>query len=194
MRPPLRWSQSMQTLISLVLTAFLFVISAPMASAHQHAHGEQAQQHYDCPMHPEVIGEKGDTCPKCGMNLTPVKGTAEHKKYPHGKHHSNAQGHHGHHGHHDAGKCDNCPKHQGEAKASAKYDCPMHPEVVGEKGDTCPKCGMHLTPVKEAALSAKYDCPMHSEVVGEKGDTCPKCGMNLTPVNTAHGAATHKHH
>lgn len=181
----------MKTLISLVLTAFLFVISAPMASAHQHAHGEQAGQHYDCPMHPEVVGEKGDTCPKCGMNLTPVKGAAEHKKCPHGEHQASASAHHGQH---DASKCDNCPKHKNDAKATVKYDCPMHPEVIGEKGDTCPKCGMNLTPVKDAALSAKYDCPMHPEVVGEKGDTCPKCGMNLTPVNAAHGAATHKHH
>jgi hypothetical protein len=29
------------------------------------------------------------------------------------------------------------------------YACPMHPEVTGNKGDKCPKCGMALTePVK----------------------------------------------
>lgn len=32
------------------------------------------QQLYSCPMHPEVKGEKGSECPKCGMALTePVK-------------------------------------------------------------------------------------------------------------------------
>lgn len=29
---------------------------------------------------------------------------------------------------------------------SAKYICPMHPHIHGEKGDTCPICNMYLTP------------------------------------------------
>lgn len=29
---------------------------------------------YECPMHPDVTGKAGDTCPKCGMKLTPKKG------------------------------------------------------------------------------------------------------------------------
>lgn len=28
-------------------------------------------------MHPEVRGNKGDKCPKCGMNLVPREGTEE---------------------------------------------------------------------------------------------------------------------
>ena len=32
------------------------------------------EQMYACSMHPEVIGKKGDKCPKCGMELSePVK-------------------------------------------------------------------------------------------------------------------------
>lgn len=27
---------------------------------------------YACSMHPEVTGQKGDKCPKCGMDLTEV--------------------------------------------------------------------------------------------------------------------------
>lgn len=38
-------------------------------NAHQHANHDSA---YACPMHPEVKGNKGDKCPKCGMALTPV--------------------------------------------------------------------------------------------------------------------------
>ncbi|GIU27824.1 heavy metal-binding domain-containing protein [Shewanella colwelliana] len=140
----------MKTLISLVLTAFLFVMSAPMAFAHQHAHGEQAVQNYDCPMHPEVTGKKGDTCPKCGMNLEVAKGSADTKNCPHGKHAADANVHH------EKSKCDNCPKHQKHHKVTAKYDCPMHPEVTGSKGDTCPKCGMNLEPVKTASSPAQH--------------------------------------
>lgn len=30
----------------------------------------------------------------------------------------------------------------------AKYACPMHPEVTGNQGDKCSKCGMDLEEVK----------------------------------------------
>jgi len=33
--------------------------------------------------------------------------------------------------------------------AAATYACPMHPEVTGEKGDKCSKCGMALEKVEE---------------------------------------------
>ncbi|WP_284653227.1 heavy metal-binding domain-containing protein [Flavobacterium terrisoli] len=38
------------------------------------AENKSVVQLYSCPMHPEVKGEKGSECPKCGMALTePVK-------------------------------------------------------------------------------------------------------------------------
>lgn len=36
-------------------------------------HSEPATLVYACPMHAEVIGNKGDTCPKCGMDLEEQK-------------------------------------------------------------------------------------------------------------------------
>jgi hypothetical protein len=34
------------------------------------------------------------------------------------------------------------------------YRCPMHPEVTGKEGDTCPKCGMKLEHMDEAPQGA----------------------------------------
>ena len=39
-----------------------------------------AAQKYTCPMHPEVISDKPGKCPKCGMNLVPVKASPTPKK------------------------------------------------------------------------------------------------------------------
>ncbi len=33
------------------------------------------------------------------------------------------------------------------------YACSMHPEVTGQKGEKCPKCGMDLTEVKANSSS-----------------------------------------
>ena len=34
------------------------------------------------------------------------------------------------------------------------YRCPMHPEVTGKEGDTCPKCGMKLEHIDDAPTAA----------------------------------------
>ncbi|GIU01722.1 hypothetical protein C9I43_17240 [Shewanella morhuae] len=67
----------MKNLTNLALMTLLLINTSVFATAapHEHQHGNlspqlQAQT-YICPMHPEVVGTKGDTCPKCGMDLEP---------------------------------------------------------------------------------------------------------------------------
>jgi Cu+-exporting ATPase len=63
----------------------------------------------------------------------------------------------------------------------AKYTCPMHPEIVLDRQQPCPKCGMALDPMGPVVARTEYVCPMHPEIVREAAGSCPICGMALEP-------------
>lgn len=180
----------MKTFISMVLTTFLFLSWAPSVSAHAHQHGAEQSQSYACPMHPEVTGNQGDSCPKCGMDLQAVK----------------AAGH----------QCDSCPnkgKHAHHQMTADTHACPMNPAITGKAGDSCPKCGMELQAMETKGKSCDscphkgksehhkmsadtHACPMNPAITGKEGDSCPKCGMDLMPIATSDKAdqKSHMHH
>jgi P-type Cu+ transporter len=65
---------------------------------------------------------------------------------------------------------------------SAKWSCPMHPEVESDLAGDCPKCGMALERVIVAAPAQQYTCPMHPEIIRDQPGGCPICGMALEPM------------
>jgi len=101
------------------------------------------QQKYTCPMHPEIIQDKPGNCPKCGMNLVPVK-----------QDRANSAGHHQHsdkkpvtdHAGHTSGGAAIANLNSG-AQGFQKYTCPMHPQIVQDGPGKCPLCGMTLVPI-----------------------------------------------
>lgn len=61
---------------------------------------KQQHQKYTCPMHPEIVQDKPGNCPKCGMNLVPVKTEAGKSDSPHQHSDSNPSMGHAGHDHH----------------------------------------------------------------------------------------------
>lgn len=75
------------------------------------------------------------------------------------------------------------------------YTCPMHPEVTGNKGDQCPKCGMTLIPVEIGSNNMSdvtLTAPQHIEA-GRPANLCiviTEHGRNV-PLEVVHEKKMH---
>jgi hypothetical protein len=64
-----------------------------------------------------------------------------------------------------------------------KYECPMHPDVIGKQSDTCPKCGMKLTKVHEEKASSQYKMEFKAVPAVEAGKSAL---LSFTPTLIGH--------
>jgi FtsP/CotA-like multicopper oxidase with cupredoxin domain len=124
---------------------------------------------YACPMHPEVTSSEPGTCPRCGMQLLPVRsegpGSASFACPMHPEVTSS-----------EPGTCPKCgmklvPLSLDESTPES-YVCPMHPEVTSSEPGTCPKCGMKLVPADTLPESAPkpHEDALHEHHQHEQGD------------------------
>jgi uncharacterized protein with PIN domain len=81
-------------LTALLLSTLLTAFAAAQTHSHDHlkkqtksdtllvkdANKKMIIEKYTCPMHPEVISDKPEKCPKCGMTLVKVKSSQNIKK------------------------------------------------------------------------------------------------------------------
>lgn len=105
---------------------------------------------YTCPMHPEIIQDKPGNCPKCGMNLIPVKkGIEDIQSMKHASH--------------EMKMTDTNSSNQ----HFQKYTCPMHPHIMLDAPGKCPLCGMKLEPVATAAMDVHGKHNKHDGMIAE---------------------------
>lgn len=116
------------SLLSLVFLLSVFAVScgSEKQETETHQHSEAEGQLWTCGMHPEVILEEPGQCPKCGMNLVPLKKNNQ----------PSAQ----------------AEKTEGERKVKY-WQAPMNPTEIYDKPGKS-KMGMDLIPVYDDQVSS----------------------------------------
>jgi len=109
-------------------------------------------------MHPEIVQDKPGSCPKCGMNLVPVKSEDHKSVSPHQDVDSEPPTAHTGHNMHASSKEDNAINTDLSKVSHSfqRYTCPMHPQIVKDAPGKCPLCGMTLVPLSKPKDGATH--------------------------------------
>ncbi len=75
-----------------VILSVIFLANV-LVSCNTQKKEKASNEQFACPMHPEMVGVKGETCSICGMDLTvPVKAN-RNGEHMNGEHHMDGQTH-----------------------------------------------------------------------------------------------------
>ncbi len=128
---------------------------------------QQKSNIYTCPMHPEIVQDKHGNCPKCGMNLVPVKGEAD-KSASHQQDVDSKPptAHTGHNMPADSKEGNTINADLSKVSQSfQRYTCPMHPQIVQDAPGKCPLCGMTLVPLNKSKEGSSHSA--HSSGIAD---------------------------
>lgn len=139
---------------------------------------------WTCGMHPNVIEEEPGQCPICGMDLVPLRGSAED------------DGHADHdHAMDGMGGIDGGEGTEGtEAMAAAapQWTCVDHSQIVEDEPGTCPIDGLDLVPVERpepaGGREILYYRNPHDPTVTSPEPTKDHMGMDYIPVYADSGS------
>ncbi len=104
-------------------------------------------------MHPEIVQDKPGNCPKCGMNLVPVKTESDTTVSHQQDSVSNSPMRDAGHKH---GEMVSADLNKG-AQSFQRYTCPMHPQIVQDAPGKCPLCGMTLVPLNKSKEDSAHN-------------------------------------
>jgi Cu(I)/Ag(I) efflux system membrane fusion protein len=183
---------SLCSLPSFVLPAFLLLVfcalaagaarvghAAPQAEPAAAASSPAKAGAYVCPMHPQIRGDAGDSCPICGMRLVqraPADADASRMTTPAVAEAAPTDLHHGH---------DHGPDQE---HADATTSAPALPAATA--APALPGTAAADTQADTRADTGGYVCPMHPQIRGDAGDSCPICGMRLVQRAPADAGAS----
>ncbi len=108
---------------AVITLGIVALIGSPFGTGDEHGPSmgaEAATQLWTCGMHPQVVEDEAGSCPICGMDLVPLRGSGMEEEHAHD--------------HPEAGQL---------------WTCGMHPQVVEDEAGSCPICGMDLVPLRD---------------------------------------------
>lgn len=138
----------------LLVVLLLFTVSVTWAQ-------QKNKTSYTCVMHPEIHAAKPGNCPKCGMQLIKEKPKAVKQQQASKPDSTGMQKDTVDMLHKDMAITDSMQMKPENARDTAIYTCPMHPEIRESKPGNCPKCGMKLEKQKSTTSDNK-EMPGHN--------------------------------
>jgi Heavy metal binding domain len=158
--------------IRLIIVAFVVTLTAvtrPLIAQEPNPSSTVAATKYTCVMHPEVVSDKPGKCPKCGMELVPMKSKASPSPSKHASHETqSAPQHQMQDGRHEM----QMPAHSMSMQSSVSISDPMSRESSGTAWvpDSTPMYGKMIMLGDDMLMLHGGAFPRYTNVSTRRGD------------------------